>query len=161
MVYLADLGASGAFSTIGKLFGGNPLDVLPGSSYDQFEEAYKNIQKKIDDPTTPPTEKAILEKMTTQDVARAADLEDEVIPDTTLIRAQQTIEEAATKSSKQGQEIALKLSEKQNLINKRYGEFFDEAGIDSGIFTTFDPVPTKVLLGQNLYKTLNLGGYNG
>ena len=156
MVYLADLGASGAFSTIGRLFGGNPLDVLPGSSYDQFEEAYKNIKKKIDDPTTPPTEKAILEKMTTQDIARAADLEDEVIPDTFLIRAQQTLDEAATKSSKQGQEIALKLSQKQNLINKRYGEFFDEAGIDQGIFTTFDPVPTKVLLGENLYKTLNL-----
>lgn len=156
MVGLMDMGASTAFATVGRMFGGNPLDVLPGGSYDVFEKAYKDLQKKIKDPKTPDTEKEILKRLTTPEVARVAGIETDVIPDTALIRGQQRIEDVALQSSKQGKDIAIKFGEKDALIKKRYGEFFDQAGIDTGLFSTYDPVRTKVLLGENLYKTLNL-----
>ena len=156
MVGLMELGGATAFSTIGRLFGGNPLDVLPGTSYDEFVDSFNNIQKKIKDPTTPDTEKQILEKLTTPDVAAAGGIK----PDEFLSRGAQKLEDVALQSSKEGKEIALRLGEKQALINQRYGEFFNDAGIDNAIFETFDPVSTKVVLGKKLYKTLGLENKN-
>ena len=156
MVGLMELGGATAFSTVGRLFGGNPLDVLPGTSYDEFVDSFNNIQKKIKDPTIPDTEKQILEKLTTPDVAAAGGIK----PDEFLSRGAQKLEDVALQSSKEGKEIALRLGEKQALINQRYGEFFNDAGIDNAIFETFDPVSTKVVLGKKLYKTLGLENKN-
>ena len=156
MVGLMELGGATAFTTVGRLFGGNPLDVLPGTSYDEFVDSFNNIQKKIKDPKTPDTEKQILEKLTTPDVAAAGGIK----PDEFLSRGAQKLEDVALQSSKEGKEIALRLGEKQALINQRYGEFFNDAGIDNAIFETFDPVSTKVVLGKKLYKTLGLENKN-
>ena len=156
MVGLMELGGVTAFTTVGRLFGGNPLDVLPGTSYDEFVDSFNNIQKKIKDPKTPDTEKQILEKLTTPDVAAAGGIK----PDEFLSRGAQKLEDVALQSSKEGKEIALRLGEKQALINQRYGEFFNDAGIDNAIFETFDPVSTKVVLGKKLYKTLGLENKN-
>ena len=160
MVGLMEMGGATAFATVGRLFGGNPLDVLPGSSYDEFVEAFNDIQKKIKDPKTPETEKQILERLTTPEIASAAGIKEDVIPDTFLVRAQQKIDETALKSSEAGKDLAIKAGEKDALIKQRYGEFFDQAGLESGVFQTFDPVQTKVVLGKNLYKTLGLENKN-
>ena len=160
MVGLMEMGGATAFATVGRLFGGNPLDVLPGSSYDEFVEAFNDIQKKIKDPKTPETEKQILERLTTPEIASAAGIKEDVIPDTFLVRAQQKIDETALKSSEAGKSLAIKAGEKDALIKQRYGEFFDQAGIESGVFQTFDPVQSKVVLGKNLYKTLGLENKN-
>jgi hypothetical protein len=160
MVGLMELGGATAFATVGRLFGGNPLDVLPGSSYDEFVEAFDDIQKKIKDPKTPETERQILERLTTPEIASAAGIKEDVIPSTFLIRGQQKLEDVALKSSKQGKDLSIKLGEKDALIRQRYGEFFDQAGLESGVFQTFDPVQTKVVLGKNLYKTLGLENKN-
>ena len=160
MVGLMELGGATAFTTVGRLFGGNPLDVLPGTSYDEFVEAFEDIQKRIKDPKTPDTEKQILERLTTPEIASAAGIKEDIIPDTFLIRGQQKLEDVALQSSKQGKDLSIKFGEKDALIKQRYGEFFDQAGLESGVFQTFDPVQTKVVLGKNLYKTLGLENKN-